>query len=319
MASPDLQAPQRHLKRWAASWRGCSCYAYSIRTVLRSIGFIVGGLVALVVILVAGLYLNLVRLRTTQYSNPVPAVTVARTPDQVARGQYMVTAFPGCAGCHSSNGSASPPILDGGHIADIDALGNFNAPNLTPEGPIKDWTDGQVIRAIREGIDKDGHPLALMPAPDYHNMSDDDVQAIVAYLRSQPAVQRDSPGVSFGFLGTMLTSTGQFPLGNQPQAGTVTAPPRGPTATYGKYLVSITGCATCHGPALDAQNIPRGTPQGPSLRIVKLWSEPEFLATLRTGVDPAKHQLSDMMPWRQYGQGTDDDLRAIYQFLTSLQ
>jgi mono/diheme cytochrome c family protein len=139
----------------------------------------------------------------------------------------------------------------------------------------------------------------------------DDLYRAATYVLSRNIVHGDAL--------TMLTSTGQFPLGNQPPAGTVTAPPRGPTATYGKYLVSITGCATCHGPALDAQNIPRGTPQGPSLRIVKLWSEPEFLATLRTGVDPAKHQLSDMMPWRQYGQGTDDDLRAIYQFLTSLQ
>jgi len=290
-----------------------------MRTALRIVGFIIGGLVAVVLVVVAGLYLNLVRLRTAQYSNPVPNVTVARTPDQVARGQYMVTAYPGCAGCHSSNPSAAPPVLDGGHIAGIDALGNFNAPNLTPAGPIKDWTDGEIIRAIREGIDRDGHPLALMPAPDYHHLSDDDVQAVVAYVRSMPAVQRDSPGVNFGFLGTVLTSTGRFPLSNQPPAGTVTAPPRGPTAAYGTYLVSISGCTTCHGPALDAQNIPQGPPPGPSLRIVKGWTDTQFISTLRTGIDPAQHRLNEAMPWRQFGQGTDDDLKAIYQYLTSLQ
>jgi mono/diheme cytochrome c family protein len=237
----------------------------------------------------------------------------------VARGQYMVTAFPGCAACHSSNPSATPPILDGGHVADIEPLGSFNPPNLTPAGPTRDWTDGQIIRAIREGIDRDGHPLALMPSPEYHNLSDDDVQSIVAYLRSQPAVQKDSAGVSFSFLGTMLTSTGRFPLQNQPPAGTVTAPPRGPTAAYGKYLISISNCTTCHGPALDAQNVTPGTPQGPNLRAVKLWADTQFVSTLRTGVDPAQHQLSQAMPWRQFGQGTDDDLRAIYQYLISLQ
>ena len=288
-------------------------------TAFRIVGFVIGGLIALVVIVVAGLYLNLVRIRTTQYTNPVANVSVARTPDQVARGQYMATAFPGCAGCHSSNASASPPILDGGHVAGLDPLGSFNAPNLTPGGPTKDWTDGQIIRAIREGIDRDGHPIALMPAADYHNLSDDDVQSVVAYLRSQPAVQKDSAGVSFGFLGTMLTSTGRFPLSNQPPAGAVTAPPRGPTGAYGKYLVSITGCTTCHGPALDAQNIPPGPPPGPSLRSVKSWSDAEFIATLRTGIDPAKHQLGEAMPWRQFGQGTDDDLKAIYQYVISLQ
>src|SRR5579859_45593 len=288
-------------------------------TALRIIGLIVGGLIALVIIFVAGLYLNLLRIRTTQYSNPVPAVTVARTPDQVARGQYMVTAFPGCAGCHASNPSAVPPILDGAHLTNLDALGNFNPPNLTPGGPLKDWSDGQVIRAIREGIDIDGHPLALMPSPFYHSLSDDDVQAIVAYLRSQPAVQKDSQGVNFSFIGTLITSTGRFPLSNQPPAGTVTAPPRGPTAAYGKYLVGISGCSTCHGPALDAVNIPPGPPPGPSLRVVKNWTDTQFLSTLRTGVDPAQHQLSEDMPWRDFGKGTDDDLKAIYQYLISLQ
>src|ERR1700736_3626771 len=179
-------------------------YARRMRTALRIVGFIVSGLIALVVIVVVGLYANLLRIRTTQYPNPVPAITVARTPEQVARGQYMVTAYPGCAGCHATHASAVPPILDGGHLTNLDALGDFNAPNLTPGGPLQDWSDGQVIRAVREGIDRDGHPLALMPSPDYHNLSDDDVQALVAYLRSQPAVQKESRGVNFGFIGTML-------------------------------------------------------------------------------------------------------------------
>jgi mono/diheme cytochrome c family protein len=289
-----------------------------MRTALRIVGFIIGGLIVLVVIAVAGLYLNVIRLRSTTYSNPVPEITVARTPDQLARGQYLVTALPGCAGCHSSNAFATPPLLDGGHMRDLEPVGNINPPNLTPGGRTKDWTDGQLSRAIREGIDKDSHPLAVMPSPDYHTMSDEDVQAVVAYLRGQPAVQRDPGGVSFTFLGTMIISTGGFPLANQAPAGTVTAPPRGPTAAYGKYLASITGCATCHGPALDAQKIPPGPPPGPSLRIVKFWTDADFLSTLRTGIDPAKHQLSDNMPWRQYGQATDDDLKAIYQYLISL-
>jgi mono/diheme cytochrome c family protein len=288
-----------------------------MRTALRIVGFIIGGLIALVVIVVAGLYLNVARMRAATYSNPVPNITVARTPEQLARGQYMVTALPGCAGCHSSQPSATPPILDGARVADLDALGNFNAPNLTPGGPTKDWSDGQIIRAIREGLDKDGHPLTLMPSPDYHSMSDDDVQAVVAYLRSQPAVPGNPGGVSLSFLGTVIIGTGGFPLSNQPPAGTITAPPRGPTSAYGQYLVSMGGCRTCHGPALDAQNIPQGPPPGPSLRIVKFWTDADFISTMRTGIDPAKHQLSDEMPWRDFGKGTDDDLKAIYQYVIS--
>jgi hypothetical protein len=55
------------------------------------------------------------------------------------------------------------------------------------------------------------------------------------------------------------------------------------------------------------------------LRIVKLWTDAQFISTLRTGIDPAQHQLSEAMPWRQFGLGSDDDLKAIYQYLSSLQ
>ena len=290
-----------------------------MRKVVRVLGIVVGAIAVVIVLVIAGLYVNYARLRGAQFSNPVPNVTVARTPEQVARGAYMVSAYPGCAGCHSSNPSANPPVLDGGHMKDLEPLGDFNPPNLTPGGPLQSWSDGEIIRAIREGIDKDGHALAIMPSPDYHSMSDEDVQAVVAYLRSQPAVQKASGGVNPNLLGLILVSTGQASLGNQPPAGTVTAPPRGPTADYGRYLVTMTGCATCHGPALDGQNVAPGPPPGPNLRVVKGWSQDQFINTIRTGVDPSNHQLDDTkMPWRDFGKGTDDDLRAIYQYLVSL-
>jgi mono/diheme cytochrome c family protein len=80
----------------------------------------------------------------------------------------------------------------------------------------------------------------------------------------------------------------------------------------------VSGCRTCHGPALDAQNIPEGPPPGPNLRVVKGWSKEQFLRAIREGVDPSGKRLSEEMPWREYGRGTDDDLRAIYAYLKSL-
>jgi mono/diheme cytochrome c family protein len=286
--------------------------------VLRVVGLLLGALIVLVVLAVGGVWLNAQRLQSQRHTNPVQALTVERSPEQIERGAYLVTAFPGCAGCHASNAEAERPVLDGKPFTEIAALASLDAPNLTPGGPLKEWSDGEIIRAIREGIDKDGHALFLMPSEEYHTLSDADVRAIVAYLRSQPAVTRDSPPRRLTLLGTMLVGGGLFKLSDQPPAQNVTAAPRGPTAAYGAYLVDTSGCRTCHGPALDSQNIPQGPPPGPNLLVVASWTEEQFVRTMREGIDPYGRRLSDQMPWRQYGRGSDDDLRALYAYLKSL-
>jgi mono/diheme cytochrome c family protein len=119
-------------------------------------------------------------------------------------------------------------------------------------------------------------------------------------------------------LGTMLVGAARFPLSNQAPVQNVTAPPRGPTVEYGAHPADIAGCRTCHGPALDSQNILQGPPPGPNLRVVKSWTNEQFLRATHEGVDPYGRRLSEAMPWKQYGRGTDDDLRALYAYLKSL-
>jgi len=75
-------------------------------------------------------------------------------------------------------------------------MGMLYAPNLTPSGNIKDWTGGEVVRAIREGVHKDGRSLLIVPSGDFKNMSEEDVKALVAYLRSQPATGGPTPNNS---------------------------------------------------------------------------------------------------------------------------
>jgi mono/diheme cytochrome c family protein len=280
---------------------------------------VLGVLVFLVAVLIAGVYLSASRKLNERFGNPVASIQVDRSPQRIARGQHLVSSMPGCAACHSSNPQADPPILDGAYMTDLAPLGNFYPPNLTPGGPLKDWTDGQIIRAIREGMDKDGRPLAVMPSEDYHSMSDGDVQAIVAYLRSQPAVEKQTPPVSLSFLGTVLLGTGQVPLSNQAPVSNVPDVPVGTTRAYGEYLVRITGCRGCHGPNLDGTNVPPGPPPGPSLKLIQGWTQEQFNRTMREGVDPSGHALDpELMPWRQVGRGTDDDLRALFEYLRSV-
>jgi hypothetical protein len=79
------------------------------------------------------------------------------------------------------------------------------AANLTP-AHFKNWSDGEIVRAIREGVGKDGRSLVIMPSEVFHNLSDADVQAIVAVLLAQPAVEPDTPTKQFNVLGAIMAA-----------------------------------------------------------------------------------------------------------------
>jgi mono/diheme cytochrome c family protein len=232
----------------------------------------------------------------------------------------------GCAGCHSTAGNVP---LDGSKDSLFNGsngppFGTMYAPNLTPGGPLKDWSDGEIIRAIREGVDQSGRPLVFMPSDTFHNIGDADVQALVAYLRSQPAVQHDTPPRDISILGTILVGAGLFPTAAQPPiTQPVVAPEPGPTPAYGEYLVNITGCRTCHGQNLTGRPPGGfGPPAGQNLvAVVPTWSEADFVKMIRTGVDPKGHALNpDQMPWKDFSAVfTDDNLKAIYAYLHGLK
>jgi mono/diheme cytochrome c family protein len=292
----------------------------SRRPIVRWPGVIVAGLLALVVALVGGVDLLGVYRLNGPRGNPDPGVTVAASPDLLARGEHLANV---CAACHSTNGGLP---LDGGRSSlisspDGSGLGTLYAPNLTPGGVLATWSDGEVVRAIREGVDRDNRALIIMPSDKFHAMSDADVEAIVAYLRSQPAVGRTTTPRDIGLIGTMLIGAGLFPTSAQaPITEPVAAPPTGVTAAYGRYLVTISGCQSCHGEDFAGGRSGAGPPPGPNLTlIVPKWSEAGFVKTIRTGTDPNGYDLRPEMPWRQFSAAfSDDELKAIYADLHGL-
>jgi len=147
--------------------------------------------VALVVAL-AGFY----KLSHTPYHYTVSEIKVAGTPEQLARGAKFLSV---CASCHSPSGK--PPLVGQNFSEGGPPIGTLYAPNLTPAGEIKDWSDGEIIRAIREGVHRSGRPLLIMPSEFFRNLSDADVQAIVAALRAQPATSAVSPSTRLNVLG----------------------------------------------------------------------------------------------------------------------
>lgn len=290
----------------------------SKRKVLKWAGLILAGLPTLVlalglVVVLSGFY----RLNASQ-GNPIANIKVDGTPDQLARGGKLVA---GCAGCHSST---HRPPLDGGaenFFAGGPPLGAIYAPNLTAGGDLKDWSDGQVLRAIREGLDENGRPLLIMPSDGLRNLSDADVQAIIAYIRSQPAVKHDVPERSLTILAALFVGTGMLQTSAQPPiTQPIVAPPPGATADYGKYAVSISGCRDCHGENLAGGKPGGFAPAGPNLTTIgSKWSEADFVKALRTGVKPDGKSFAPTMPWQEFAAAySEDEIKGIFAYLKTL-
>lgn len=260
--------------------------------------------------------LGLVKLEA-RHTNSVADLKVAGTAEPIARGEQLAW---GCADCHS-------PTLDlplGGStenfIAGGPPMGVLYATNLTPGGPLKGWTDGEIVRAIREGIGQDGRALMGMPSQAYRHLSDADAQALVAYLRSQPAVNNPQPPRNLNLLAALFLGAGLFPPSAQAPVGSVTAPPAGPTAEYGAYLVAAGGCADCHGEKLDSVPPNSFVPPGPPLKpFAAGMSEAQFMAVFREGRRIDGSPVGEGMPWKNIGKTlSDDDLRAVQAYLRTL-
>ena len=280
-------------------------------------GVILAGLLTLVLAAVTVVaVLGFVKLEARQ-TNPVADLKVAGTAEQIARGGQLAW---GCADCHSPVqelplGGSTENMISGGP-----PMGVLWAPNLTPGGPLKDWTDGEIVRAIREGVDDKGRPLIAMPSQAYRNFSDADAEALVAYLRSQPAVDNPQPARNLNVLAALFLGTGMFPTSAQSPVGSVAAPPVGPTAEYGAYLVAAGGCADCHGVKLDGVPPNSFVPPAPPLKpFAAGMSEAQFMAVFREGRRMDGSQVGEGMPWKNTGKTmSDDDLRAVQAYLQML-
>lgn len=223
-------------------------------------------------------------------------------------------------GCHGSN-------LAGDVLVNEQPIGYLPAPNLTAgEGGIgQAYSDEEWERAIRHGVAQDGRTITFMAANYYANLSDDDVAAVIAYLKSVPAVDNDLgvrnlavPGrIIFGVL-----AYDDLPVATIDHANVgAVRPAEGATAEYGQYLVSIAACGECHGADLTgrtAEDAASGPPAGPDLTSsgsLQRWTDQDFVTAVRTGQRPDGTQLSDEMPWRYYAGMTDDELQAIWLYL----
>jgi Cytochrome c len=283
---------------------------------------------------------------------PARTIKVSMAPERIARGEFIFRNVADCGGCHSprdftrifgpidfsrqAEGAVLSSLLTG-------LPGTVVAPNLTsdPETGLGTWTDGEKIRAIREGVDRSGHALfPMMPYAMYRSMSDDDVQSVVAYLNSLPAIKNPLPQTSLNFPVNLFIKSAPQPT------GVVPPPDRTNHLKYGEYLATIAGCGDCHTPTEKGQPIPgkefaggqefasaqygmaRSANITPDLETgIGKWSEEYFVKKFheyeeysRNGPPKATGpQQFTVMPWLGFSQLSADDLGAIYTFLRTIK
>jgi cytochrome c553 len=153
----------------------------------------------------------------------------------------------------------------------------------------------------------------------YGQLSDEDIQALVAYLRSQePVTTASNGGDEVNLLGTILFfGSGLLPMPEQP-AGVVLAPPTGENAEYGKYVATFGECRGCHGPHMTGMPATAISVAYPNPRpIVATWTREQFIQTMRTGVRPDGRAFNPPMPWVNASRMSDQDLGALYAYLVT--
>jgi hypothetical protein len=310
---------------------------------------IVGGVLLAVVALVAG-GVTWLSVRKPE-SRPPSTEKVQANAAQIERGKYVVEHVSDCLGCHSDHvtrfGFPVKPGSEGqgGFVFDknLGFPGVVAAQNITPdpEFGLGKWTDGEIIRAFREGVDRNGDALfPMMPYQHLRSMSDEDAKSVVAYLRTLKPIRNSVPAKHIDFPVNLLVK-----FAPKPVDGTVKAPNPHDGAAYGKYLTTIGGCYECHTPhddknALIAEKAFSGgwEMKGPWGRnftanltpakgtYIAQATKAEFIGRFRafaslnanTSPSPAPGH-NTIMPWLAFAGMTDNDLGAIYDYLKTVK
>ena len=299
--------------------------------VLKVVGFV---LVALIVVALA-LYAwasyaagrKLARsysAHTVDFPIPYPSSEPDAEAAALERGKHLVEARYGCGECHGRD-------FGGGVMIDDPAIGRILGPNLTAGsgGVTAGFRPADWDRIVRHGIKHDGKP-ALMPSVDFREMSDQELSDIVAFIRSQPPVDREVPPPSLGPVGKVLVATGKFRLsadviGAEGGPHAATPPQAEPTVAFGRHVAST--CMGCHREDLGGGPIVGGDPSWPPAANLTSgpggigdWTLAQFSVALRDGKRPdgtaLRAPMSAMMPYAR--NMTKVELEALWAYLRSL-
>lgn len=269
------------------------------------------GLLTAVVLLVLGGFVFW--WASSRLSGPI-SVDAAAHPGagDVSRGQALATQTLICTECHAAD--------FGGKLVVDSAPGVVIAPNLTSRRSFADWD-----RAIRHGVAFDGRPLVMMPSDGYSRLSLADLRDLVAYLDQLPMVSREMPPTRLSPLGVILAASGALhvPALTLDHGSVEKTLARAPSATdpltRGSYLLDVSGCRGCHGPAFEGRSLGPDLPVAPALTPESLEArgQPAFLGAMTQGVRHDGKTLHSVMPWKAFSTWPREDLDAVWFALTN--
>jgi len=290
---------------------------------LKILGMIAGGVVTLAVVVIAVAYAISGQKLKKKYDDPATAqITVSIDSATVARGEHLATAVGSCGECHAED-------LGGKVVMDAGPLGIAVAGNLTTGtgGVGAQMTDQDWVKAIRHGLKPDNTTLLVMPSEAYTHFNDQDLGALISYLKQLPPVNRENPPSKLRVVGRALVAANQLPFlsAELVAAQSVKRDPvaAGVTVEYGKYLATTAGCNGCHLPDLTGGVVtgPPGSPPSSNLTpagALGKYNETDFFTALRQGKRPDGTPISETMPWKFAGRMTDDELEAIWMYLQTV-
>ena len=276
---------------------------------------------------------------------PAPEITVGNSPELVARGEYLAKHVMVCADCHSQRDMtrfAGPvtgnPFAGGGDefTEKFGAPGDFYAPNLTPHY-LKDWTDGEIFRAITTGVSRDGHPLfPIMPYHLYGQADPEDIKAVIAYLRTLPSSEKEVPDSKAKFPVSFFIHL--MPKKGEP----LKRPDSQSKLELGRYMTTVAGCIDCHTPLEKGKPnfqkafqggrdfmVPTGIVRSSNLtpspdHFVGIVSRVDFVLRFKSYADssyspPAVNSgFNTVMPWNLYASMDSVELDAMFEYLHTL-
>ena len=275
-----------------------------------------------------------------------PDITVEATGERLVRGKTLYENVMGCVGCHSERRTdrySMPPVAGsegGGGMRfgpESGVPGVVYSPNITPYA-LKDWTDGEIYRAITAGLSRDGRVIfPVMPYSYYGQADTEDIFALIAYMRSLPEVEATQPEPDIDFWAGLKLRT--FPRDGVPGD----RPRESDRALFGQYLVRIGGCADCHTEFADGGYT--GTPYAggrefriPGVGLIRStnitpdeatgiggWTRNRFIEAFsaKSRVDyeamaVAPDEPNTVMPWWEYAGLSQLDVSSIYDYLMTL-
>jgi len=307
----------------------------------------------LVVVLAAGLAFHVWRTWDKIYDIALPAVHRSSDPAVLRRGEYMVYGPAHCVECHASSYAEFQKVatgekvsLRGGQRFAAPPLGALYSKNLTPdpETGIGRYSDGQIARMMRWSVRPNGR-ASVRPLMPFHNMSQEDLDAIISFLRAQPPVHNQVPANEFTVIGKIVKSLAPAfkPRAAESVTPPAVSPPQAMTKERGEYLARyVSNCIGCHtdlddttfapvapefaggevmGPATSPDADPKVWFKTPNLTpmqgsgLMKFPDRATFIARFKVG---GRHHPGSPMPWEAFARMSEEDIGALYEFLHSL-